>query len=169
METQSIEKGQRINLGAGRVKFSDDAIKKLNYLLSGLFMLTAISYFINYMEKEHELGRHFFTSLIYIFTALLFFFKARIELSSTSKYAPHLVVSDQGLKIKTGVFKKSVYINWDDVKKIELGYYKIGIKENTGLQYFPYKTRKETSIELKKAIQAIAEQKGIEVENLLKR
>jgi hypothetical protein len=169
METQSIEKSQRINLGAGRVKFSDDAIKKLNYVLSGLFMLTAISYFINYMEKEHELGRHFFTSFIYIFTALLFFLKARIELSSTSKYAPHFMISDDFIKVKTGVFKKSILINWNDIKKVELGSYKIGIKDKTGVQYYPYQTRKDTSIQIKRAIEEMATQKGIEVENLLRR
>ncbi|MGM0579469.1 MAG: hypothetical protein ACQETL_02240 [Bacteroidota bacterium] len=169
MEAQLEVKGKRINLGAGNVKFSDDAIKKLNYLLGGLFMLTAILYFVNFLEKGFEVGRHFFTSGIYFFAGLLFFFKAHFELSPTSKYAPHFIISETGLKIKTGVFKKPEFIDWGDVKKIELGYYKIGIKDRTGLQYFPYRSRKETSIEIKREIEDIASQKGIEVENLLKR
>ncbi|RUA33655.1 MAG: hypothetical protein DSY77_09200 [Bacteroidetes bacterium] len=167
METQSIEKGQRFTLGSGNVQHSESSFRKLSYFLA-FFWLVLIIVDVFFTENEGYFEKVGIPAL-YGINGLLFFYKAHFELSPTSKYAPHLVVSDQGLKIKTGVFKKSVYINWDDVKKIELGYYKIGIKENTGLQYFPYKTRKETSIELKKAIQAIAEQKGIEVENLLKR
>lgn len=60
-------------------------------------------------------------------------------------------------------------INWEEVIRIELGNYKIGIKDKTGLQYYPYQTRKETSIRVKGAIEAIATDKGIEVQNLLKR
>jgi hypothetical protein len=169
MESQLIKKSQRINLGAGNVKFSDDAIKKLNYLLGGLFMLSAVSYFIEYLDRGSELGRHILTSCIFFLGGLLFFFKAQIELSQTSKYAPHFIISENVIKIKTGVFKKSQLINWDDVKKVELGYYKIGIKDRSGLQYYPYQTRKETSIQIKRVIEDIATQKGIEVENLLKR
>jgi hypothetical protein len=166
METQSIKQSQRINLGAGNVKFSESTIRKLNYFLSAMFLVMAFLYLfrdsIGLFEKIGMSG-------LYFFTGFLFLFKARIELSQTSKYAPHFVISEQRIKIKTGVFKKSEFINWDDVKKVELGYYKIGIKDKTGLQFYPYKTRKETSIQIKRAIEEIASQKEIEVENLLKR
>jgi len=166
MEAQSIEKNQRINLGAGNVKFSDNAIKKVNYFLGLLFVLAAILYmFRNNAGPVERIGM---TSL-YFFSGVLFILKASIELSTTSKYAPHFIISQNGLKIKTGVFKKSEFINWDEVKKVELGNYKIGIKDKTGLQFYPYVTRKETSIKIKRAIEAITAQKGIEVENLLRK
>jgi hypothetical protein len=166
MEIQSVEKSQRINLGAGNVKFSENTIRNVNYFLSVLFLIMACLYLfrgsIGVFEKIGMSG-------LYFFTGFLFLFRAQIELSQTSKYAPHFIISAQGLKIKTGVFNKSEFINWVDVKKVELGYYKIGIKDKTGIQYYPYKTRKETSIELKRIIETIAIEKGIEVENLLKR
>ncbi|SMG43224.1 hypothetical protein SAMN05661096_02994 [Marivirga sericea] len=166
METQSIEQSQRINLGAGNVKFSESTIRKSNYFLGALFMIMALLYLfrdsIGVFEKIGMSG-------LYFSTGFLFLFKAQIELSQTSKYAPHFVISEHGLKIKTGVFKKSNFINWNNIRKIELGYYKIGIKDKGEMQYFTYQTRKETSIELKRLIEAIAAQKGVEVENLLKK
>ncbi|WP_375579411.1 hypothetical protein ABWH96_20840 [Marivirga tractuosa] len=167
METQSIEKSQRINLGARNVKFSDDAIKKLNYLLGTLFIGMSVLYF--FRDNAGIAEKVVFCSAYFIMGLFFLFIKARIELSPTSKYAPHFLVSENGLKIKTGVLKKSQFIDWNDVKKIELGYYKIGIKDQTGLQFYPYQTRKETSIKIKRAIEDIAAQKGIEVENLLKK
>lgn len=166
METQSVEKNRRINLGAGNVKFSESTIRKLNYFLGAMFLVMAFIYvFRDSIGVFERIGM----SGLYFFTAFLFLFKAQIELSTTSKFAPHFIISELGLKIKTGVFKKSEFIKWNDVMKIELGYYKIGIKDKTGLLYYPYTTRKETSIELKRSIEAVAEQKGIEIENLLRR
>lgn len=166
METQLEVKGKRINLGAGNVKYPDKTYKILYYFLAALWLVMFVYYFFRESEGLFE---KIAMPAIYLLTSCMFFFKARFELTSTSKYAPHFIISQNGLKIKRDVFKKSEFINWDDVKKVELGYYKIGIKDRTGLQYFPYRTRKETSIEIKREIEDIASQKGIEVENLLKR
>jgi|GEM_PF-6582995 hypothetical protein len=166
MDTQSIEKSQRINLGAGNVKYPDNAFRKLSYFLAALWLVLLI---VSIFKENDGLFEKVGMPAIYALNGIFFFFKAHFELSTTSKYAPHFIISESGIKIKTGVFKKSELINWNDVKKIELGYYKIGIKDKTGLQYYPYQTRKETSIRIKRAIEAIAVQKGIEVENLLKR
>ncbi|WKV13570.1 hypothetical protein [Marivirga harenae] len=166
METQSIEQSQRINLGSGNLKFSNKANRKLSYFLALLFFYMGLSLILNEDARN-------FTRLgmgpLYLLAASLYMLKAQFEFSTTSKYAPHFIVSEQGLKIKTAVFKKSEFISWDSIKEIELGNYKIGIRDRTGFLYFPYKTRKETSIELKRSIEAIAAQKGVEVENLLKK
>lgn len=166
METQLEVKGKRINLGAGNVKYSDNAFRKLSYFLAFFwFVLLIVSIF-----KENDgLFEIVGMPIIYALNGILFFFKAHYELSPKSKYAPHFIISQNGLKIKRDILKKSEFINWNDVKKIELGYYKIGIKDKTGLRFYPYNTRKETSIEIKRTIEDIATQKGIEVENLLKR
>jgi len=165
MGTQSLEKSQRINLGSGDISMSEKSLRRLSYLACILFLIPSIYY----VTKDDVRTFEVVMSAIYLLNAGLFFFRAHFELSTTSKYAPHFLVSQNDLKIKTSVYKNSKYIDWDDVKKIELGYYKIGIQDKTGLQYYPYKTRKETSIKLKRTIEEIATQKGIEVENLLKR
>jgi len=166
METQLEEKNQRINLGAGNVKYSDDANKKLNYFLGSLFILQGVFYL--FRDSAGPIERSIMASCYFLMGGFFLFVKARLELSQASKYAPHFLISKNGLKIKTGVFKKSKFIDWDSVQKIELGSYKIGLKDRTGLQYHPYKTRKETSIQIKRAIEEIAAQKGIKVENLLR-
>ncbi len=166
METQLELKGKRINLGTGNVKYPDNAFRKLSYFLADVWLVLFI---ISIFKENEGLFEKVGMPVIYGLNGIFFFVKAHFELSPTSRYAPHFIVSKNGLKIKSGVFKKCQFINWDDVMKIELGYYKIGIKDKTGLKYYPYRTRKETSIEIKRAIEEIATQKGIEVENLLKR
>ncbi|HET8859840.1 hypothetical protein [Marivirga sp.] len=166
MKGKELEKSQRINLGTGNIKFSERTIIRVNYLFSVLFLVAAILYLV---RDEISLSERVGMSGLYLFTGLIFFIRAHIELSTTSKFAPHFIISEKGLKIKTGVFKKSDFIDWGDVKKVELGHYKIGIQDKTGLQFYPYQTRKETSINLKNSIQAMAIHRGIEVENLLKR
>ncbi|WP_375579412.1 hypothetical protein ABWH96_20845 [Marivirga tractuosa] len=167
METQLELKGKRINLGLQNVKYSDSAFRKLSYFLAAFwFILIIIDIFFT---ENNGLFEKIGMPVIYGFNGILFFVKAHFELSPTSKYAPHFMISKDRLKIKKNVLKKSEFINWDDVKKIELGYYKIGIQDKTGLKYYPYQTRKETSIQIKRAIEDIASQKRIEVENLLKR
>lgn len=166
METQSIEQSQRINLGSGNFKFSDNANRKLSYFLALLFFYMGFSFIFNEDARNfNRLGM----GPLYLLAGSLYILKAQFEFSRTSKYAPHFIISEKGLKIKTGVFNKSNFISWESIKKIELGNYKIGIKDRAGFQYFPYKTRKETSIELKRSIEAIAAQKGVEVENLLRK
>lgn len=166
METQSIERSQRINLGADNLQFSDNTYRKLYYFLAAIWLIL----FVFALSKDNSgYFEKFGMPSIYFICGMLYFFKAHFELSPISKYAPHFIISDSTIKIKTGVFKNSLFINWDDIKKIELGNYKIGIKDKTGLQYYPYKTRKETSIKIKRTIEGIAAQKGIEVDNLLKR
>jgi len=166
MEAQSIEQIQRINLRSDNLNYSDNTYRKLYYFLAAFWLLLVVFALSKdnsgYFEK-------FGMPSIYFISGILYFFKAHFELSSTSKYAPHFMISQNGLKIKTGVFKNSLFINWDDIKKIELGNYKIGIKDKTGLQYYPYRTTKETSIKIKRTIEGIAAQKGIEVENLLRK
>ena len=168
MDSQISVNGQRINLGVDQ-RFSDSALKKANYLLIGLSLIMSVLNFISYLEKGTEFTRYLIQSGVYFLFSILFFLRIRIEFSPTSKYAAHFMISENGLKMKRGVFKKSEFIHWQDVQKIELGNYKLGIKDKTGLQYYPYQTRKETSIAIKRAIEAIAAQKGIEVENLLKK
>ncbi|WP_296622773.1 hypothetical protein [Marivirga sp.] len=166
METQLELKGKRINLGAGYLKYPDKTFRKLSYFLAAVWLVLL---FVSIFKKNNGLFEKVGIPAIYALNGIFFFFKAHFELSPTSKYAPHFIISKDGLKTKRSVLKKSEFINWNDVKKIELGYYKIGIKDRTGLQFYPYTTRKETSIEIKREIESIAVSKGIEVENLLKR
>ncbi len=169
METQLELKGKRINLGAGRTDISVKNARIFNFIAGFLFLALTIIIIPKLINESESNFADKLLPLLYLAIAIFYLGKASIAQSKTSKYAPHFIVSENVMKIKTSVFKKSEFINWNDVKKVEFGKYKIGIKDKAGLQYYPYKTRKETSIELKNSIKAIAQQKGIEVENLLKR
>jgi len=107
--------------------------------------------------------------VVFFLSASIFLFRAHFELSPNSKYAPHFLISQNGIKTKTGVFKKSEFINWDEIIKMEIGYHLLGIKTTSSLNYHSCHTRKETSIQIKKTIEAVAVEKGIEVENLLEK
>ncbi|MGJ3235805.1 hypothetical protein [Marivirga sp.] len=169
METPSIEQSQRFTLGSGDISMSEKTAIKLNYIAGGLMMISSLYYIISFVLIDTEFNYKIISGVLFFLSACIFLFRAHFELSPSSRYAPHFLISDTGIKIKTGVFKNSVFFNWDDVKKIEIGYYLIGIKDKTGLEYFPYKTRKETSIQIKSAIEEMTTQKGIEVHNLSRR
>ncbi|HET8859841.1 hypothetical protein [Marivirga sp.] len=163
-------RGKRINLGSGRLDISEKNARIFNFIVGFLFLgmtLILISNLLNdsdsnFVDKLHPLA--------YFLIAIFYLGKAGIVQSKTSKYAPHFIISDNVLKIKTSVFKKSEHISWNDIKKIELGNFKIGLKLNNtkNLIYYPYTARKDTSIDIKRSIKAIAVKRGIEVENLLK-
>ncbi|WKK86866.2 hypothetical protein QYS48_08330 [Marivirga arenosa] len=169
METQALEKSQRFTLGSGEISFSDSLARKMNYIIGGLMMICSLYYIISYIYEESDFNYKIISGLLFFFSASIFLFRAHFELSTSSKYAPHFRISTKGIKIKTGVFKKSILFNWDDIKKIEIGYYLVGIKDKTGIQYFSYKTRRETSIQIKRAIKDMAIQKEKEVEDLSRR
>lgn len=169
MQAQSIEKSQRFTLGAGDPTMSEKTARKLNYIAGGLMMISSLYYIISFILEGAEFNYKIISGVSFFLSASIFLFRAQIELSTTSKYAPHFLISENGLKIKKSVFGKSQFIKWDDVKKIELRYYKIGIKDKTGMQYYPYTTSKERSIQIKRAIEALAAERGIELDNLLRR
>jgi hypothetical protein len=169
METQSLEKSQKFTLGSGDISMSEKTAIKLNYIAGGLMMISSLYYIISFILKDTEFSYKIISGVLFFLSASIFLFRAHFELSPSSKYAPHFLISTTGIKIKTGVFKNSEFFKWHDIKKIEIGYYLIGIKDKTGLEYFPYRTRKETSIQIKRAIEDLAAQKGIVVENLSRR
>lgn len=169
MEPQLEVKGKRINLGSGRLDISEKNARIFNFIIGFLFLGMTLILIPNLLNESESNFVDKLLPLSYFAIGIFYLGKASIAQSKTSKYAPHFFISQDVIKIKREIFKNSVIIQWDAIKKIELGNYKIGIKDKTGLQYFPYKTRKETSIKIKRTIEAIADQKGIEVENLLKR
>ncbi|SMG43218.1 hypothetical protein SAMN05661096_02993 [Marivirga sericea] len=169
MKTESIEQSQRFTLGSGDISMSEKTARKLNCIAGGLMMISSLYYIISFIFEGADSNYKIISGVSFFLSASIFLFRAQIELSTTSKYAPHFLISKNGLKIKTSVFGQSEFISWENVKKIELGYYLIGIKDKMGLQYYRYNTRKEISIKIKRAIKDVVEQKGIEVENLLKR
>jgi len=160
---------QRINLVAGQLHPPGSTANRLNYVVTGLFMLAAVFNLIDYFVEGTDLGRHLLISATYFLAAMLTFLKNRVELSSTSKYSPHLMVYEEGLKIKTSVLSKSQFFNWNDILQIELSNDKIGVKmnETKGLIYYPYPTQKANSIEkMKSTIEAVAAPKGIDLKKI---
>jgi len=169
METQLNLKHKRINLGYGRTDISEKNARIFNFIVGFLFIGMFSILFPRLLNWSENNIIDKLQPFIYLLIGFFYLGTATIVQSKTSKYAPHFLISQDLIKIKTEVFKKPKLINWNDVKKVEFGNFKIGIKDTSGLQYYPYKTRPETSIELKRAIKVVAAEKEIEVENLLKR
>ncbi|SMG43214.1 hypothetical protein SAMN05661096_02992 [Marivirga sericea] len=164
-----MEQIQRINLGPTDLSTGGTSAKRLTYVASALFMLGAVFNLIDYYIEGTELARHLLISATHLLAAILFFFKNRFELSSTSKYAPHLMVYGEGLGIKTTVFSKAEFFTWDEIVQIELGSTKIGVKmkESQRLIYYKHQMQKKSALEqTKRTIEAVTASKGIEVKKI---
>jgi len=48
METRSIEQSQRFNLGSGDISMSEKTTIKLNYIASGLMMISLLYYIASF-------------------------------------------------------------------------------------------------------------------------
>jgi len=169
METQALEKSQRINLGSGPLNLSEVTARRFNFFAAFFFIGLSILVIYNLFNKENSNFADKSMPFAYMMIGLVYLFKASVAQSKTSMHAPHFLLTEKGIKIKVGVLKKSQFIEWNDIQKIELGNYKIGFKIKSETQFYPYQTRKETSIVLKKAIKTKANELGIEVENLLRK
>lgn len=171
METQSIEKSQRINLTIYDPGISYKKARRLSYLIGGLCLLSSLFMFFDYLEEGTKLGKHILMGGLYLVVGGIFFFRAKMVFSETSKVTAHILTTADGIKIKTTILGKGQFIRWNDIQKVEIQDKRIGFKlKNTKKPiFYRYKSTNETSIQIKKAIEAIAVQKGTEVENLLKR
>lgn len=170
MEKQSQIKSQRINLGEGNISTPKSKARKLSYVISGLLLLSSLFMVFDYLEEGTELGKHILIGGLYFVTGIVFLFRAKTTFTETSKISPHMLISEVGIKIKPGVFNKSQFINWNEIQKIELGNFKIGLKLNNtkNLIYYSYNARNSTLTEIKSSIETIAAQKEIEVKNTFK-
>lgn len=164
-----MKQRQRINLLIAETGHPAARARSLTYVASALFMIAAVFNLIDYDVEGTDLARHIILSTTYFLAALLFFFKIRFELSDTSKYAPHFIISQDGFKIKTGILNKSQFIEWNNIKKIELGRNKVGVKMNEAksLIYYQHPAHNKSSVEKTKGIiEAVAASKGAEVKKI---
>ncbi|HET8859842.1 hypothetical protein [Marivirga sp.] len=138
MEKQSQLKSQRINLGKGNLGLPENTGKRLSYVIAGLFLLSSLFMVFDYLEEGTELIKHILIGGLYFVSGIVFLFRATTKFTETSKVAPHMLISEEGIKIKPGIFNKSQFIGWNEIQKIELGNFKIGLKLNntTNLIYY---------------------------------
>lgn len=61
------------------------------------------------------------------------------------------------------MFRSALKFSWEEILKIEFGYYSLTIDSGLGRKYFTFKTSKERSVEIKQAIRAVAEQTGLQL------
>jgi hypothetical protein len=166
MNTQAIEKSQRINLTKYDAGISEKKARKLSYVIGGMFLLSSLFMLFDYLEEGTQLGKHILVGVLYLVSGGIFLFRAKTTFSETSKVAPHILMTVDGIKIKTSILGKSQFIRWTDIQKVEIQYKRIGFKLNNTKKtiYYPYKSRKNTSIQIKRALEDIASKEGIEME-----
>ena len=130
--------------------------------LAGLVNLMIAAYFIYKYGNSSEpfgliLGILIFIagsySLMYGLTAF----------SENSKFALRVKVDDKIIEIKNKFFKPVTRLNWSDIQSIEFGLYKITFQLEGTSKVFEYKSNADVSINIKRTIREIADEKNIKV------
>ncbi|WP_375579410.1 hypothetical protein ABWH96_20835 [Marivirga tractuosa] len=166
METQSIESKKTILLVPRDQFVSPQTSRKLFYISSFLFLVAGIFMAMEFFMEKGDNG-NIVQFVFFILAGIFYFISAKS--SYNKKLMPYFELTENGIKIKLGLFKNPYFIEWSKIRKIQFGPFKIGIKHRSDWQYFPYITDKKTSIQLKREIEQFAKVKNIEIENMLKR
>lgn len=98
-----------------------------------------------------------------VFMATSFIITGTIGLSKKSRFSPKIKIEENALTIKEGLWSGISRFNWDDIKQIKLGSYKIWVTSNGKEKKFNLDSTSQISIEIKKAIREIGLQKNITV------
>jgi hypothetical protein len=166
METQSRENSLRINLTTYDPGTSYKKARRLNYVIGGLFLLSSLFMFFDYLEEGTDLFRHILFGGMYLVAGIVFLFRAKTNFSESSKIIPHILTTKEGIKIKTSLLGKAQYIKWNDIEKVEIRKERIGFKLNNSNNriYYVYKSTEDTPIKIKRAIEYLDLQKRIQVD-----
>lgn len=138
--------------------FSRNATKKMSLILGGLLLFQAGFYLF-----KSDLDFYLVMGLMTIPIALLHVYLGTVGLSASSRFSPKVSINEDQLLIKTNLFRKGMVANWSSIRSIDFKSYQIGLQMQEGLQIVNYTTDADTSKEIKKAIQEMAEAKGIPI------
>ena len=129
-------------------------------IISGLFFLI---YGVLYIDLNSINSFGTILGIILILLSILNIVFGLTAFSINSKYAMRLKVNDSLLEFKSAYLKPVVRLKWDDIKQIKFDAYKIDFQLNKRKEVFRYRSNSEVSIEIKKTLREIAEQKNITV------
>ncbi len=82
---------------------------------------------------------------------------------SNNSMSPKIILTDEGLHVKTGLFVKPKEIAWSDIQAIQFGQYEIKSLSDEEWSSIHYKTLPEISKAIKHAIRKQAEKQGIDL------
>ncbi len=86
-----------------------------------------------------------------------------LGLSEKSKYAPKVLLNEDYILIKKSFWKPAKQLNWNNISSIKYQSYQIDFRGNKETYTFTYDTSSATSIEIKRAIRELAENKRMQV------
>ena len=150
-------------------KFSAKTNKWLKSL-SGLFMIiVGIGQIWNINSnniEQNDLNLWGAWNLLWIAVILIGIFQIVFGLTAfsiNSEYAMRLKVNDSQIEFKSTYFKSATQLNWNDIKQIKLDAYQINFQLDKRNEVFRYGSNSNISIEIKKTLREIAEEKNIPV------
>lgn len=139
-------------------RFVSAKTNRIMTIIGGLlFVSLGILQFYRYQNE------YFFLFIVHSFSGLYFILYGYLGQSKKSKYAPKVLLTNEFILIKESFWKARKQIKWDDISSINYKSYEIDFHLNKEIYTFNYNTTAETSIEIKRAIRSIAEDKSIEV------
>lgn len=102
--------------------------------------------------------------IILIVGGPILFIYGIILFNPSNKLSPTISVNEQGLIINRDIFKKVISINWTEIKEITYKSFELDFKLNDdSIKTFNLPTTADKSIELKKTIREICDNKKIRI------
>lgn len=133
---------------------------KIMWVFSGvLYIGTGLIQFYRHQDEAIS----FFVWILLILGGLYLILYGFVGLSEKSKYAPKVLLNEDYIHIKKSFWKPAKQLKWNNVSAINYQSYQIDFRLNKETYSFTYNTSSHTSIEIKRAIRELAENKGIEV------
>lgn len=140
-------------------RFSVNANKWLYYSLGLLFLFNGVFHIFSNSFKPIGI----ILGILMIIGGMWYIIYGFTAFSVSSKYAPRVRIDDTEIELKNNFFKPATQINWTDVKKIEFDLYKLSFQLSDNNLVFSYNTYPDISIDIKRMIREMAEEKNIEV------
>jgi len=98
-----------------------------------------------------------------IILSIFYLIYSFVGYSLKSKYAAKIRTTYSHIEIKPDFWKPTIKLNWNDIKRISFGNYKVEFSLPNETKTVNYDTTAELSIQLKQLIRESAEQQKIEV------
>ncbi|WP_258102585.1 hypothetical protein [Marinoscillum sp. MHG1-6] len=106
-----------------------------------------------------------FESLFFVAGDLFFLFYAVVILSNTS-ITPRFEIRDNQVIMRKTLFSNTVILGLQEVRKINLGSYRIDFELSTGNEVFEFRSNDKVSINLKNALREVGDKFDIPVKEV---
>lgn len=148
-----------ILLGTNFFNFPNKLSVRLSALAGVVFILNGIIHI--YREVAGPVG--LVLGIMMIPIGLGYCFYGIFVFNKSSKYAPRFSLDENMLLFKKSLSNRPIIFDWDRIKRIEMGPYRMIIAEEGSDKTLDYQTSSEISKEIKSAIREMAKSKHIEV------